>query len=98
VSGPYGLLDSLLLSERANEESRKSHTDLSKCHVYVYLLSTLFLTTVKNVPKHTCQEQLESLCHCHLAALGMWNMKCVFGKKDLEIALVDKAASPLFSW
>jgi hypothetical protein len=52
--GPFGLLDNLLLSARTNEESRKSHADLLKCHIFAHLLSFfLILTTTGKLSNQT---------------------------------------------
>nr|XP_020040998.1 NACHT, LRR and PYD domains-containing protein 8 [Castor canadensis] len=82
------------LKEQMKKEGNLTQVCPNATSVFVLYLSTLFLTTSKNLSNRTRQEQLESLCH--LAARGMWNVKCVFGKKDLERAMVDEPSLTSF--
>uniref|UniRef100_G1TCK3 NLR family pyrin domain containing 8 n=1 Tax=Oryctolagus cuniculus TaxID=9986 RepID=G1TCK3_RABIT len=56
--------------------------------VVALYVSSLFPFRAEPLPGRTHLEHLEGLCH--LAALGMWSMKWVFGKEDLEEAKVDE--------
>ncbi|XP_062033586.1 NACHT, LRR and PYD domains-containing protein 8 [Lepus europaeus] len=56
--------------------------------VVALYISSLFPFRAEPLPGRTHLEHLEGLCH--LASLGMWSMKWVFGKEDLEEAKVDE--------
>ncbi|XP_037676439.1 NACHT, LRR and PYD domains-containing protein 8 [Choloepus didactylus] len=56
--------------------------------VFIWYLSSLFPTRAGDPHKQTFQEQLNAVCH--LAAKGMWDMRWVFDKKDLEQSKLDE--------
>uniref|UniRef100_A0A671E888 NLR family pyrin domain containing 8 n=1 Tax=Rhinolophus ferrumequinum TaxID=59479 RepID=A0A671E888_RHIFE len=80
----------LCLKHQIERGASLAHVYPNATAVFAQYLSSVFPTKVESLANESHQEQLKGLCQ--VAAEGMWNIRWVFDKKDLERAKLDEAA------
>ncbi|KAM5207509.1 NACHT, LRR and PYD domains-containing protein 8 [Hipposideros larvatus] len=78
------------LKQQMEKGASLAHVYPNTTAVFAQYLSSVFPTKAGSLPSESHQEQLKGLCH--MAAEGMWNIRWVFDKKDLERAKLDESA------